>query len=344
MRFSSRFVLAATAAILFISAAPVNAAPAGLKEYPENYEGGGDVPTDMKPIGGPAPENDGESNPEAQTLILAPVVLSIANTKVWKFTDFSPKSLLPFGLYRDTYGSGNRQWVADPKDPKKIVLRVNYPKGTTTPSSIYNPPGAIGGTGFYAQPIAPILLSTAKTVSLEYSVYFPPEFDWVRGGKLPGLYGSDGTKAGCSGGSTATNCFSARFMWRKLGDGEAYLYTPQDAVQDAGYCKIPPLSVCDPAYGDSIARGSIKFTKGAWTTIKEEVRVNAIPGQQTGGLKLWLNGKLVAQNDKIVWRINNGVFVQGFAFETFFGGSTADWATPVDQYTLFKDFSMVATY
>ncbi|KAG2361553.1 hypothetical protein BDR07DRAFT_1377137 [Suillus spraguei] len=34
-----------------------------------------------------------------------------------------------------------------------------------------------------------IELSDAKSVTMEYSVYFPADFDWVKGEKLPGLYG-----------------------------------------------------------------------------------------------------------------------------------------------------------
>lgn len=71
-------------------------------------------------------------------------------------------------------------------------LQILYPKGSTAPR---NHPQ--GGTEFYAQPLD---LSTAQNASLKYSVYFPPDFEWVKGGKLPGLYGGH---KGCSGGNAA---------------------------------------------------------------------------------------------------------------------------------------------
>ncbi|KAG5461657.1 MAG: hypothetical protein BJ554DRAFT_6112 [Olpidium bornovanus] len=232
----------------------------------------------------------------------------------------SGKSLGPFNVISDTWGGGypnlNREFAADPTNPKNVVLKVKYPKGTTTPTSKFNPPGRRGGVGFYGRPIPPEILSKAKQVSLEYSVYFPEDFDFVRGGKLPGLYGGVGNARGCSGGSAAADCYSARFMWRKGGNGEAYLYTPAGASQDPGYCKVPPVSVCDPQYGDSIARNSFKFALGSWTRIKVTVALNDI-GKKNGLVQLSANGKQVASFDKVVWRtkpdvVTVGVMVRGW--------------------------------
>ncbi len=49
-------------------------------------------------------------------------------------------------------------------------------------------------------------------VTFEYGIMFGKNFDFVRGGKLPGLGG--GTAPG--GGSTDKNGFSARLMWREI--------------------------------------------------------------------------------------------------------------------------------
>lgn len=71
-------------------------------------------------------------------------------------------------------------------------LQVFYPSGSINPG---NKPQ--GGAEFYAKPID---LTLAQNASLEYSVYFPFDFDFVKGGKLPGLYGGH---KGCSGGNAA---------------------------------------------------------------------------------------------------------------------------------------------
>ena len=81
------------------------------------------------------------------------------------------------------------------------LINIRYPAGSYKPSA-----SPVGGTGFYATPID---LSTAKTVSLEYKLFFPADFQFNKGGKLPGLFGGHPS---CSGGNKASDCFSTRFM------------------------------------------------------------------------------------------------------------------------------------
>jgi hypothetical protein len=71
-------------------------------------------------------------------------------------------------------------------------LQLTYPKGSINPG---NKPQ--GGAEFYAEPLD---LRTVTNTTLQYSVYFPHDFDFVKGGKLPGLYGGH---KGCSGGNAA---------------------------------------------------------------------------------------------------------------------------------------------
>jgi hypothetical protein len=54
---------------------------------------------------------------------------------------------------------------------------------------------------------------------LKYSVYFPDNFDWVHGGKLPGLHGGNMHCTGDSDKPNGRNCFSTRLMWREGGAG-----------------------------------------------------------------------------------------------------------------------------
>jgi hypothetical protein len=70
--------------------------------------------------------------------------------------------------------------------------------------------------------------STFGTMMATYEVAFDANFDWVKGGKLPGLRGGLNS-SGCSGGNEADghDCFSSRVMWRKNGAGEGKcLYIP----------------------------------------------------------------------------------------------------------------------
>lgn len=97
------------------------------------------------------------------------------------------------------------------------VMQLLYPQDSIDPGNRATP---AGGADFYATPLD---LREARSVALEYSVFFPADFDWVQGGKLPGIYGG---KVGCSGGDAAVTCFSTRLMWRAGGAGELYLVGP----------------------------------------------------------------------------------------------------------------------
>ncbi|PSR73308.1 hypothetical protein PHLCEN_2v10836 [Hermanssonia centrifuga] len=174
-------------------------------------------------------------------------------------------------------------------DNSSTVVQLFYPAGSINPGSEPQ-----GGADFYASPLD---LSQANNVTLEYSVFFPAEFDWALAGKLPGLYGGHRT---CSGGDDALSCFSTRLMWREGGAGELYLYAPKDK-QTEPLCSTPPLSVCDADYGLSVGRGSFNFTPGAWTHVKQTVTLNT-PGQQDGGFVLEVDGSEVINRMDVFYR------------------------------------------
>ncbi|EPQ50624.1 hypothetical protein GLOTRDRAFT_50303 [Gloeophyllum trabeum ATCC 11539] len=209
------------------------------------------------------------------------------------------------------------------------ALELFYPAHSINPG---NSPQ--GGAEFYAQPLD---LSNASSVTLEYSVFFPDDFDWVKAGKLPGIYGGH---TGCSGGDDADDCFSTRLMWREGGLGELYLYAPRDK-QAKSVCETPPQSVCDSEYGLSIGRGSFNFTKGNWTHVRQTVTLNT-PGMQDGAFVLEVNGQRAINGSEIFYRGFPGSDsnTKGGLLGTFFGGHEPEYATPKDQYTWFKGFNL----
>lgn len=99
-----------------------------------------------------------------------------------------------------------------PWDNSTSVLQLLYPENSINPGTEPQ-----GGADFYATPID---LHNASSIALEYSVFFPADFDWMLAGKLPGIFGGH---KGCSGGDDAQTCFSTRLMWRQGGAGELYL-------------------------------------------------------------------------------------------------------------------------
>ncbi|PCH38571.1 polysaccharide lyase family 14 protein [Wolfiporia cocos MD-104 SS10] len=179
--------------------------------------------------------------------------------------------------------------VAPLWDNSSAVMQLFYPANSINPAQEPQ-----GGADFYATPLD---LHHAQNVSLEYSVFFPIDFDWVQGGKLPGIYGGH---TGCSGGDAAKTCFSTRLMWRSGGAGELYLYAPKDK-QTQALCTTPPKSVCDAAYGLSVGRGSFNFTAGGWTRVRQTVSLNT-PGQQDGGFVLEVDGQPVINRSDVYYR------------------------------------------
>ncbi|KDN46473.1 polysaccharide lyase family 14 protein [Tilletiaria anomala UBC 951] len=200
-------------------------------------------------------------------------------------------------------GSGDIDFAADPaSSTSDAALRIFYSKGSYSLKS-----SPIGGASFYSQPF----LSTNLELLVSYSVYFPPGFDFVQAGKLPGIYSSVGSQQadgsidantdGCSGGAqgeAGASCWSVRVMWRTGGVGEIYAYIPTKISGGYDLCanaqtSTQPVSpgsiICNSDYGTSIGRGSFSLTRGQWNQIALYVQVNS-PHTANGVLQMYYNG------------------------------------------------------
>jgi hypothetical protein len=284
--------------------------------------------------------------------------------KNWSLASFNGQNAnswkSQFGVHQWAYpqpgdksgSNSNLNLVPNPTNSTEQVMQINYPKGTWNPAD--SP--VIGGVGFYAAPIQ--VPSTAKNISLTYDVYFPNGFQFNKGGKvmsqniiertakakdlmkltlftlkLPGLYANE---IHCSGGASANSCWSSRFMWRANGAGEIYAYISKDQ-QVSNLCSQKQV-ICNQQYGYSFGRGSYTWQTGSWNTITQNVQLNH-PNQQDGSLEVQHNGKTVIQMNNLMFQ--DALFSSvGIDFETFFGGSTSDWASPANQYAYFKGFQM----
>jgi len=177
-------------------------------------------------------------------------------------------------------GPGNLAFVNDPFPNAPVpgvsssanstgpVLQVTYPAGSfshdTGGSQLYNLWNTSDG-------------STFQSMMVSYEVAFDSGFDWVKGGKLPGLRGGPNA-TGCSGGNEATgkDCFSTRLMWRDDGAGEGACITnsmicfPHESHPLSVYAYIPSPNglcseksiICNSDFGISISRGAFTFVSG----------------------------------------------------------------------------------
>lgn len=127
-------------------------------------------------------------------------------------------------------------------------------------------------------------------------------------------------------------------MWRSEGAGELYTYIPLTDENRDAQLAVPPESIDDSSFGFSVGRGSYYFPPGEWVTIAERVKLNTI-GAHDGQVQIWINGELTIDLQGVSLRESADSVVQGMHFQTFFGGGTADWATPTEQTVWFADVS-----
>jgi hypothetical protein len=213
------------------------------------------------------------------------------------------------------YGSSNANVVSDGQFGN--VLRVLYPAGSS--SNSYARTGhPVGGLEFKARLPGG---AASGSVFLSYWLRFAPNFQWVKGGKLPGLCG--GT---CPSGGAAVSGYhgwSMRLMWRPGGAGEQYAY-------------ILPSE----AYGTELGLGAWRFTTGDWHRMAQEIVLNT-DGAPNGASRVWFDvdpeGAPTFEARSLTYR-RDDTPADALFFSTFFGGHDPDWATPVDTYIDFSNF------
>jgi hypothetical protein len=156
-------------------------------------------------------------------------------------------------------------------------------------------------------------------MTLTYSVRFPGGFQFVKGGKLPGIYGGEEP---FSGGRHSSDGWSIRLMWRADGAGEVYSYTANTT-----------------GTGDDYGRGNFSWqADGNWHTVSEHVTINT-PGASDGSVTLSYDGKQVIHQTGIdVTKTDTPA--AGLFFSTFYGGHDSSWAPTADESISFKDFSI----
>ncbi len=218
-----------------------------------------------------------------------------------------------------SWGWQNFEIVPDSTRRFSKVLRVSYPRGSASPESARGSGSAIGGGQF----LAGLGIQPADKLRLSYFVRFSENFNFVKGGKLPGLFGGVAN----SGGKTPNgkDGFSTRYMWRRDGAGEVYAYLPTSKE-----------------YGTSLGRGAWNFEPGVWYRLEQEVTLNR-PGKKDGRVRVWINGNQVFEQAGLIFRSTPTLKINGVFFSTFFGGSDRSWSTPKSVYADFANFSVTTS-
>ncbi|KAK7022158.1 polysaccharide lyase family 14 protein [Favolaschia claudopus] len=226
--------------------------------------------------------------------------------------------------------------------PPSLAWEAFYPQGSINPSAPIP-----GGFGFYAS--GPRTFSSqlesggATHVLISYRMMLQSDWEWVKGGKFPGIFGGEGDFSySCTGGrqNDRCKCFNVRPMWRSKGVGELYTYLPLTPGNRERLISVPPSSKENSDYGSSVGRDAFRFTAGKWLSLAFRVKLNSV-GCGDGELELWIDGVSVIKVDGLMLRDSEHSRIKGAHFQTFFGGHQDDWASPKDQRAWFADFSGV---
>ncbi|KAL8287565.1 hypothetical protein RQP46_003423 [Phenoliferia psychrophenolica] len=168
-------------------------------------------------------------------------------------------------------------------------------------------------------------------------------FNFVHGGKLPGVYGGTG---GCSGGVHSPTCFSARLMWRNGGMGEVYAYLPTYNSSSGAIVKRSG-SIAKRDYGLSLDTGSWTFSNTGWNEVTQVVVLNsnasASGGPANGYLAMYFNGNLAFERSDMIYRVDPSIGISRFFFSTFFGGSNSTFWASKGGTSYFKDFQFFSS-
>ncbi len=219
-------------------------------------------------------------------------------------------------LWNGTVGDWSRsnrgaiyQFGADNIRQEPDGIRAHYPKGSYDPSAVRTANAPLGGAQFRTR-FDRLNIAAANEIGVRYRITLQDNFQFVRGGKLPGLYGGTAN----SGGKVpnGTDGYSLRFVWQAQGLGALSAYLPNSGK-----------------WGSVFGLGNWRFAPGRGVDMALYVRLNT-PGQSDGVIAAWADDALVVYAPDIVLRTVDTLGIDGFYFSSFFGGSTPDWATPVD--------------
>lgn len=239
-------------------------------------------------------------------------VMAFGNFIQMQFSDLN-QDFASFPATDSFWGLENLTFFPLPDKAGKY-MRVFVPRGAIDPGTMRARGMRQGGAGFKSR----VFPEGVLRATLSYRVRFPEGFDFVRGGKLPGLYGGKGN----SGGKipNGTDGFSFRLMWGRFGAGRVYAYLPKSVI-----------------YGSDLLANKFYFKTGVWHQVFQELILND-PGLANGVFRLWLDGRYIGEDANILIRTVDGLKINGLFFDVFFGGNDNSWAPPADTYIEFSDF------
>ncbi len=163
--------------------------------------------------------------------------------------------------------------------PSDLAMQLDL---TTARADDRNEDNGREGVGFSWLPRA---LTPVNAACLSYSIYLPAGFQFVGGGRLPGLMGTSALVTGSGDGATeGSSPFSMRLQWKENGSGEVLAQLQQTGE------------------GRSLGgrKSGFVYPRGKWAQLEQEVVLNAA-GKSNGIVRVWVDGTLRYEKTDVVF-------------------------------------------
>ncbi|HYQ56867.1 MAG TPA: hypothetical protein VEP89_05910 [Draconibacterium sp.] len=173
-----------------------------------------------------------------------------------------------------------------------------------------------------------IPLSPSDAYIFSYKIKFDEDFDFVKGGKLPGLAGGTANTGGKI--PTGYDGWSARLMFWEDGQLSYYAYFP-DQTMEYG----------ERFYFMNEKGDTLQISKGNWHSVKQLVKLNTV-NKKDGVLQAWFDGAEVFKSDTMVFRNTPDLKIDQVLFNVFMGGSDKSWAPKKNEFIAFDDLQVLS--
>jgi len=171
-----------------------------------------------------------------------------------------------------------------------------------------------------------IPFSPKEECYFSYRVKFSEGFDFVKGGKLPGMAGGTANSGGHI--PNGADGWSARMMFWEGGKLSFYLYYLNQSAQWG-----------ERLYLKDLNQDTIRIIPGKWHLITQHVKMNE-PGKADGILQCWMDGKEAFYADTILYRKDVKLKIDEIFYSIFMGGDDMSWTSEKDQYICLDDFKV----
>lgn len=178
-----------------------------------------------------------------------------------------------------------------------------------------------------------------EEATLSYRVRFSPGFDFVRGGKFPGLAG--GSAPTGSTLATGFNGWTGRMMWRTDFNGTSG--QPQQLTTGGiTYTKHTTSGFTGDGRQEDRNRwmnpdgSNTVMVADRWYKITQRIVMNT-PGEFDGIQQIFLDDVMVINEQNLRYRLDDSFAIDQVYFSTFYGGN-ADWRTSKAEVAFFDDF------